>query len=192
MELELVPYQQLKKKAAECPALLTPDAIEKVEAMVERMVQSKAVGISAPQVGIDQRFFIMNHTGRPEDRRLCINPHILDHGHEIVKSREGCINYPERIFFSLDRFAVIDVEYITITDEGFTHVKETLKRWPAIVFQHLMEYLDGEDNQVIKLLEERDNANKQENPSGERLPEMVKETQAETVPEIKNTNQKEN
>lgn len=177
MELELVNYKLLKKRAAECPPLTSPHAIETIEAMVDRMVKSKAVGISAPQVGIDSRLFIMNPTGLLKDRRLCINPHILDHGTEIVKSREGCINYPERIFFTIDRFAVIDVEYITIKeDEGFVLVQETLKRWPAIVFQHLMEYLDGEDNQVIKLLEERD-ANKQENTSDASVQEVVKEAE---------------
>ena len=191
MEVALVPYKQLKKKAAECPALLTPDAIEKVEAMVDRMVMSKAVGISAPQVGIDQRFFIMNASGVARDRKLCINPHILDHGREVVKSREGCINYPERIFFTIDRFAVITVEYITIEEDGFKQVTETLKRWPAIVCQHLMEYLDGEDNQVIKLLEAHD-ANKQENTSDVSLEEVVAQEEKEASKEIQTQPKQEN
>ncbi len=107
-------------------------------------------------------------------------------------SREGCINYPERIFFVIDRFAVINVEYITITDEGFTQVTETLKRWPAIVFQHLMEYLDGEDNQVIKLLEERDNANKQENTSDNGLEEVVEQAEKEAEKAEINQQKQEN
>lgn len=176
MEVELVPYQQLKKRAAECPPITSPEAIAAIEAMVERMVKSKAVGISAPQIGIDQRLFIMNPTGRLEDRVLCINPHILRHGSQVVSSREGCINYPERVYFSVSRFAVIDVEYITIREgEGFVCVSETLKRWPAIVFQHLMEYLDGEDNQVIKLLEARD-ASKQVDTSKASVEEVAEET----------------
>lgn len=191
MEVELVPYKRLKKRAKECPALLAPEVIDQVEAMIDRMVMSKAVGISAPQVGIDQRFFVMNPSGRPEDRTLCINPHILTHGHDIVRSREGCINYPERIFFIVERFAVITVEYITITEDGFKQKTETLKRWPAIVFQHLMEYLDGPDNQVIKLLEAYD-ANKQENTSDDGLEEVVEQAEKEAEKTEVNQPKKEN
>lgn len=176
MELELVNYKQLRKRATDCPPLLAPEVIEMIEAMVDLMVKARAVGIAAPQVGINNRLFIMNPTGQVADRELCINPHILRHGQEIVKSREGCINYPERIFFTIDRFAVIEVEYTTIGEHGFAKQHRVLKRWPAIVFQHLMEYLDGEDNQVIKLLEEYD-ANKQENTSDASVKEVVKEAE---------------
>lgn len=159
MHYHLIPHEQILKKHASPCATFTPDDLKEIERMVSVMVSSKAVGIAAPQLGIDKRIFIMNPTGRFEDRVLCVNPSILRHGSSIVRSREGCINFPEKKFVTVNRFAVIDVEYTTISYEKQWHlVKTTLKYWPAIVYQHLMEYLDGPDNQVIKLLMGRGDA----------------------------------
>ena len=177
----LVPHEEiLKKHAAPC-GVITPDDLKEIEFMISVMVQNKAVGIAAPQVGINKRMFIMNPTGRPEDRTLCINPVMTRHGNQIVKSREGCINFPEKKFVTVDRWAVIDVEYITVTyvKKWYVH-KVTMKHWPAIVYQHLMEYLDGPDNQVIKILMTgREDANQQTSSAPDGLKSVDPETKKE-------------
>ena len=46
--------------------------------MFELMREAKGVGLAAPQVGKNIRLFVANHSGKPEDDRVYVNPVISD------------------------------------------------------------------------------------------------------------------
>ncbi len=66
-----------------------------VEEMFETMYAAGGVGLAAPQVGLSQRFFVMDvplENGEP-DRRVFVNPEILHAEGEQVGD-EGCLSFP--------------------------------------------------------------------------------------------------
>src|SRR3989338_6751285 len=60
-------------------------------AMTETMHQAKGVGLAAPQVGINQRFFVMDVSSGP---MVIINPRIVKKYGTCVLE-EGCLSIPE-------------------------------------------------------------------------------------------------
>src|SRR5579859_8072799 len=61
--------------------------------MFELMREARGVGLAAPQVGKNIRLFITNHSGKPEDDRVYVNPVLYDAEGEET-SEEGCLSLP--------------------------------------------------------------------------------------------------
>lgn len=102
------------------------------------------VGIAAPQIGISKRFFAIYF--EDEDRLYeygLINPKIISTSAKkaYLTSGEGCLSVKE------DRKGYV-YRYYKVTIEGFDavsnqNVKLRLIGYPAIVFQHEYDHLDG-------------------------------------------------
>src|SRR3990167_999875 len=107
--------------------------------MVRIMESNGGVGLAAPQIGINKRFFIMKLIGKIE---LVINPRILNHGKEALYKEEGCLSVPD-IKKELKRWNVIDVKYITMVDGSLNYIETTFKKQQARIFQHEYDHLDG-------------------------------------------------
>src|SRR4051812_27030672 len=61
--------------------------------MLELMKDHRGVGLAAPQVGLNQRLFVINHTGEPADAKVYVNPILSDpEGEE--EAEEGCLSIP--------------------------------------------------------------------------------------------------
>jgi peptide deformylase len=60
--------------------------------MVEAMQASSGIGLAAPQVGISERFFVM----QKQDGTFitCYNPEILEVSEEAQSGTEGCLSFP--------------------------------------------------------------------------------------------------
>lgn len=106
-----------------------------------RKVRWLGVGLAAPQVGLNRRFFVMtpHKKNRASAMWYCFRPEILNHGREMETEREGCLSCPET-FTPVTRWKIIDVQYY---DKDRRIVKETLKGWAARIFQHEMDHLNG-------------------------------------------------
>ena len=61
----------------------------------ERMLKvrhaARGVGLAAPQVGLDMRFFVYECDGR---RGLLANPRVVDRSRELSDDDEGCLSIP--------------------------------------------------------------------------------------------------
>lgn len=106
-----------------------------------RMVQlmfkhDTCVGLSANQVGVIRRFFVMRDG---LSARVCFDPVIVRHGRDIEVKREGCMSCPG-VYVQAPRWRVINVEYISTKG---VKIRETLKGHAARVFQHEMDHLNG-------------------------------------------------
>ena len=71
------------------------DLKKTVEQMFETMYDAGGVGLAAPQVGMSQRFFVMDTRNEDDERdpRVFINPEIVHVEGEQV-GEEGCLSFP--------------------------------------------------------------------------------------------------
>ncbi|MCD6551888.1 peptide deformylase [Thermotoga sp.] len=107
-----------------------------IEKMIETMYHYDGVGLAAPQVGISQRLFVMDVGNGPV---AVINPEILETSSETEIAEEGCLSFPE-IFVEIERSRKVKVRYQTPRGES---VEEELEGYPARVFQHEYDHLNG-------------------------------------------------
>ncbi|MGE5612333.1 MAG: peptide deformylase [Bacillota bacterium] len=137
-----------------------------VQRMLVLMRESKGVGLAAPQVGINIRLFVMNHTGQPGDDRAYVNPVLSDQAGE-EESEEGCLSLPG-IHIDVLRSKVIR---ITAQDVDGRPVDQQDSGYLARIWQHETDHLDGilltdrmsmgarlANRKILKDLEERYNA----------------------------------
>jgi len=135
MEIQIYGTDVLAQKATEVPEI-TPELKKTLDEMVPMMVASHGVGLAAPQIGISQRFFVMN---AGDKIRKVINPTIVQYGSAFAEMEEGCLSIPG-IHKKVRRPRRITVKY---TDETGAAIEEELKDFTARVFQHEYDHLDG-------------------------------------------------
>jgi peptide deformylase len=107
-----------------------------LDEMFPFMQANRGVGLAAPQIGIPKRFFVMN---AKDKSRKVINPEILSHGNAAKEELEGCLSVPG-IHKKVSRPRRITVRYLNEYGETF---EEELKDYPARVFQHEFDHLEG-------------------------------------------------
>jgi peptide deformylase len=109
-----------------------------VERLAEMMYEYDGVGLAAPQIGVSQRVFVMDD-GRGKGWKVVINPEIIEKSKETSVSEEGCLSLPE-IWEEVERPIKVKVRYTTLERET---VEEMLEGYPATIFQHETDHLNG-------------------------------------------------
>ena len=104
--------------------------------MKETMYHEKGVGIAAPQVGVNERVIIVELEDGPA---AFINPKISSASFANTPSEEGCLSVPG-VFGFVKRSKRIHLS--AISEEG-TEVDMDVTGFPAIIFQHEVDHLDG-------------------------------------------------
>jgi peptide deformylase len=106
--------------------------------MFELMRESRGVGLAAPQVGQNIRLFITNHTGKPEDDRVYVNPFLFDaDGEEIAN--EGCLSLPN-IEAEVNRAKTVKIQAKSVTGDP---IEATEIGYLARIWQHELDHLNG-------------------------------------------------
>ena len=117
------------------------DRIELSKVMYDTMAKYGGIGLSANQVGLPFRMFIMG--GHPQIEngkvRSVFNPLINDVSEETVNMKEGCLSFPF-LFLSITRPKWCHVKY---TDQHGKDVEEVLHGMNARIFQHENEHMNG-------------------------------------------------
>lgn len=114
-----------------------------VDRMFETMHAAPGVGLAAIQVGIFQRFLVMD-VGIPEgqvirrDPKVLVNPQITAKEGEIVWE-EGCLSCPDLVV-PVERSKKISVESL---DRFGKPQSMTVEDLPAVCIQHEIDHLDG-------------------------------------------------
>jgi peptide deformylase len=107
------------------------------EEMFEAMANGNGVGLAAPQVGILKRLFVVCLTD--EERRVFVNPNILETSVETAVKEEGCLSI-RGIYHDVERPVKVRVQAQGLDGKVFTLDAEgTLAR----VIQHENDHLDG-------------------------------------------------
>jgi len=114
------------------------DPKELADQLWENMLHYKGVGLSANQVGIDAKVFVM---GQDDFRLNVFNPQVLTMSPKLVAMKEGCLTWPG-LFLSIRRPEFCVVSYY---DETGENKKMKFEGLTARIFLHEMDHMIGID-----------------------------------------------
>jgi peptide deformylase len=118
------------------------ELLKTIDDMAETMMIREGIGLAAPQIGLNKRFFLFISDYAEEREtvmiKVAINPQILEEEGETI-TYEGCLSYPD-YFANVKRALKVKVKY---QDIDFNKVEEELTGLAARVFQHELDHLDG-------------------------------------------------
>jgi len=109
--------------------------------MYDNMAKYGGLGLSANQLGLPYRMFVMGGHPQIEDGKVrsVFNPMVNDVSPESINLKEGCLSFPF-LFLSIKRPKWCSVRY---TDENGEEVEETLHGMSARIFMHENEHMNG-------------------------------------------------
>lgn len=129
------------------PALRTPPSKfdfdseespqEVVDLLWDKCRELKGLGLSANQVGLDAKVFVMGVDD--SNRKNIFNPEIVATSSETQLAKEGCLSYPG-LWLSVRRPKEVTASYQTVTGE---YVVETFTGLNARVFLHEYDHMIG-------------------------------------------------
>ena len=139
MILKLIPntHPILHERVKPCSKDL--DRPEMSRILKENMIHYEGVGLSANQIGIGERVFIMMLDMETEETITCFNPRIIKRYDDNVWCEEGCLSFPDEII-NVERPDRIVVKY---EDEDKKDHKIKLSGMAARVFLHEFDHLEG-------------------------------------------------
>jgi len=139
MILQLTPntHPILHERVKPCSKDL--DRPEMSRILKENMIHYEGVGLSANQIGIGERVFIMVLNMETEETITCFNPRIIKRYDDNVWCEEGCLSFPDEII-NVKRPDRIVVKY---EDEDKKDHKIKLSGMAARVFLHEFDHLEG-------------------------------------------------
>ena len=141
MILQLTPntHPILHEKMKPCSEDLDRREISRI--LKENMIHYEGVGLSANQIGISERVFVMILHMETDEIITCFNPRIIKRYKDCGWFEEGCLSYPDEII-NVNRPNRIVVKY---EDEDKKEHKIKLDGFAARVFQHEYDHLEGID-----------------------------------------------
>ena len=141
MILQLTPntHPILHERVKPCSEDLDRREISRI--LKENMIHYEGVGLSANQIGISERVFVMILHMETEEIITCFNPRIIKRYKDCGWFEEGCLSYPDEII-NVNRPNRIVVKY---EDENEKVHKLKLDGFSARVFQHEYDHLEGID-----------------------------------------------
>lgn len=130
----------LKSKAVNFDFESPPvDAQQLFNDLKETMIAHKGVGLSACQVGLPYRVFVVGDYTNPNDVVAMFNPKIVNTEGESCLIEEGCLTFPG-LFVKIKRPEIIRIRYADTTGNVQTSVFDGI---PSRIIQHECDHLDG-------------------------------------------------
>ena len=117
------------------------DRAELSSLLVENMFHYNGVGLSANQIGIQERAFAMISDMETQQTTVCFNPRIIKYYKDMELMEEGCLSYPD-LLLAIPRHSRIVVKY---EDENKKILKRKLNGFIARIFQHEYDHMEGID-----------------------------------------------
>ena len=135
---------------------LTKKDKETIKKMIEYLTKSQieeyakkhnlrpGMGLSAIQLGIDKRYFVLVHEQKQNkfDNYIIINPKIISYSEELIYAGggEGCLSVNREVEGIIPRHARITIEYF---DEEGNKQKLRAREELSIAIQHEIDHLNG-------------------------------------------------
>lgn len=124
-----------------------PNLKELIDNMYETMHNAEGIGLAAPQVGLEDRIFVIDLSPLADEenpqykdlKKVFINARITSRTGDIAFAEEGCLSIPN-IHESVPRQGTIEIEYL---DENLEPHTETYTGFTARVIQHEYDHIDG-------------------------------------------------
>lgn len=114
---------------------------EALPGMFSAMYKAPGIGLAAPQVGLSQRFVLVDVAREDEPRRpmVLINPEIIESTETLVVREEGCLSLPNQ-YAEVIRPESIRVRYRDLDGQTIEQDADGLL---ATCIQHEIDHLDG-------------------------------------------------
>jgi peptide deformylase len=137
--MELVDKKYVEGCVCDKLSIFEIQAVEKniIPDMIK--IMGRGIGLAAPQVGINKRFFIMKYRG---EIISCYNPEIIFSSKQKKALKEGCLTYPQGIHGTVNimRPCTIGVKFL----DKDSNIKEwRLRGLESKCFQHELDHLNG-------------------------------------------------
>ncbi len=95
-----------------------------------------AIGLAAPQVGLNLRLFVLNSV---EDEITCINPEIIMASSDTFDNQEGCLSFPG-LFLKVPRPKFVNASWINL--DGI-RVTQQLENEVTGAWMHEFDHVNG-------------------------------------------------
>lgn len=105
--------------------------------MVDFMLASNGIGLSANQIGLNSQVFVMGDSSY--NSTICINPTILQYTEETVTDVEGCLSFPG-IYMKVKRPKEILAKWY---DENLEEHVVKIEGYSVKVYLHEWDHLQG-------------------------------------------------
>lgn len=137
----------LRKVTQDIDAANYPNLHELINNMFETMYNADGVGLAGPQVGLEDRIFVVDLAPLADDehpefkdfKKVFINAHITERSGDMEQVEEGCLSIPG-IHEKVSREGTIRIKYL---DENLQPHDEEYSGYMARVIQHEYDHLDG-------------------------------------------------
>jgi len=138
IQILTLPNETLRKVShmVEIDEIKSESTLKLIEDLKETMIEENGVGIAAPQIGVNKQIIIVETESGP---KAFFNPIVVKHSLRKVENEEGCLSVPG-VFGIVRRYRGVIVQAY---DENAQQVSIELKGFPAIVFQHEIDHLNG-------------------------------------------------
>ena len=113
------------------------DPVELKKEMVEFMIANNGIGLSANQIGLDAKVFVMGDS--VENSTMCINPTVLQYTSDTQDDIEGCLSFPN-IFVKIKRPKEILARY---WNENLEECTVKIEGYSAKCYLHELDHLLG-------------------------------------------------
>ena len=113
------------------------DPVELKKEMVEFMIANNGIGLSANQIGLDAKVFVMGDS--VENSTMCINPTVLQYTQDTVVDVEGCLSFPN-VFVKIKRPKEILAKY---WNENLEECTVKIEGYSAKCYLHELDHLLG-------------------------------------------------
>ena len=113
------------------------DPVELKKEMVDFMIANNGIGLSANQIGLDAKVFVMGDS--VENSTMCINPTVLQYTSDTAVDVEGCLSFPN-VFVKIKRPKEILAKY---WNENLEECTVKIEGYSAKCYLHELDHLLG-------------------------------------------------
>ena len=127
----------MKVRLSGCSPDLDRDDVE--EKLLDSMKQYNGIGLSANQIGIMERVFVMYSDVKKRETITCFNPEIVTKSDTEILMDEGCLTYPG-LWLKVKRPDGIEVEY---EDKNGEIQNQAMFGLECRIFLHEYDHMEG-------------------------------------------------
>jgi len=126
--------KELTQKSLEVLEDEIPDLQSLIDSMISMVNEIGCVGLSAPQVGVFKRIFVL-YNGN-----VYINPTVVLSSKKVMSINEGCLSIPDK-FYKIRRSRTVILTYLD--KSGQKNTEKFNKKLDSIAIQHEIDHLNG-------------------------------------------------
>lgn len=130
------PSLRQRSREVEVSEVQTAEFQAFLDKLIRTMIAEDGVGIAAPQVGNNIRAIVVNMPNGPE---CFMNPELVKMSPAVIDSEEGCLSVPGK-YGIVKRHKKATLRAL---NRHGRKIEIELKAFPAIIFQHEIDHLDG-------------------------------------------------